>query len=358
MTTVEVTLDPPYQVTIGAGALARAAEHCARYSKVALLADERVAPLYGSGLGPLAEAPRLEITAGEGCKRFGPLAQVLDFLAEHALDRQSALVTLGGGTVGDLGGLAASLYKRGIAVVHLPTTLLSQVDAAVGGKTAINLDAGKNLAGTFHQPSAVFADTTTLTTLDDSDWRSGMGEVVKTALIAGEAELALLEQSAERLRARDPEATHAIVAMCVRTKAGVVASDPTEQGLRRSLNLGHTFAHGIEHAAGYDAVPHGIAVAVGLRMAVRASAALGLIEAPELELRVTELLGRLDLPSSLAELEALGAAPAPESVVAGMAHDKKGAVGAPEFVLPVRPGEMRLGVPIEAPRLLEILLLG
>jgi len=357
MTTVDVRLDPPYRVTIGAGALAQAAQHCAAYSKVALVADRRVIELHGSQLGDLSQAPCLEIVGGEAAKRFGPLAQVLDFFAAEALDRQSVVVTLGGGTIGDLGGLAASLYKRGIAVVHLPTTLLSQVDAAVGGKTAINLDAGKNLVGTFHQPSAVIADTATLSTLDAVDWRSGLGEVVKTAIIAGEEQLAFLEQSAALLRARDPRAIDEVVALCVRAKAAVVADDATERGPRRSLNLGHTFAHGIEHAASFDAVPHGLAVAVGLRLAVRASARVGLLEAPNLETRLVNLLVQLDLPTSLAELEALSTqdGSAAERVLDGMAHDKKGAVGTPEFVLPLRPGELRLGVPMERADLLEIL---
>jgi len=232
-TVVEVALEPAYRVTIGPGVLGRAAQEHAGDGPAALLADERVVELHAGRLGALAPLPRLELPGGEATKSFARLEQVATFLAAEGLDRRSRLFTLGGGTLLDLGGLAASLFKRGIDVVHLPTTLLAQVDAAVGGKTAINLAAGKNLVGTFHQPRAVLADTDVLATLDGADWRSGLGECVKTALIAGEAELARLEALAPALAAREPDATREVVASCVRTKAGIVAADPTERGPRR-----------------------------------------------------------------------------------------------------------------------------
>lgn len=355
LSTVEVATDPPYPVVVGPGALVDLASAVGEEG-AAVLADRAVAALHLARLGAAAELPRLELDGGEDAKTLARLGEVLEFLAGAGLSRRSTVVTFGGGTVGDLGGLAASLFKRGCAVVHAPTTLLAQVDASVGGKTAINLAAGKNLAGTFHQPRAVFADADVLATLPDAEFASGLGEVVKTALIGGEAAFAALEAGADALAAREPVAVSAAVHACVETKARVVASDPTERGPRRSLNLGHTFAHGIEHAAGYGAVPHGVAVAVGLVLAARAAEREGRLEDPALPERLAALLARLGLPAGLAELRARhGVALDPAELVAGIAHDKKGAVGAPEFVLPRRAGEIDLGVRLDARRVAELL---
>jgi len=276
------------------------------------------------------------------------LERVLDFASEAQLDRKSCLVTFGGGVMTDLGGLAASLFKRGIDVVHAPTTLLSQVDASVGGKTAINLAAGKNLAGTFHQPRAVFCDTDTLTTLTDADWLSGLGEIVKTAWIGGIESLNLLEESAAQLTAKDAGTVASLVAECIWIKARVVAEDPREQGARRALNLGHTFAHAIEKAAGYGTLPHGVAVACGLGLAFALSDEIGhLANATDRE-RVERLLAALGLPRTLAELrERFDVTLRADELLPAFAHDKKGSVGKPEFVLPTRPGELELAVRLE-----------
>ena len=354
--TVEVETDRPYSVQVGPGVLGRAAGGLDPASGLALLADERVLDLHGAGLGPLLDAPRLVLEGGEGAKTLGRLGEVLEFCAAAGLSRASTLVTLGGGSLGDLGGLAASLFKRGLDVVHLPTTLLAQVDASVGGKTAINLAAGKNLAGTFHQPAAVFCDTGTLGTLPDDQRASGLGEVVKTALVGGPDEVAALEDLAPDLAAGGADSLTEVVASCVTVKARVVASDPDERGPRRALNLGHTFAHAIEHAAGYGAVPHGVAVAAGLGLALAASLEAGLLEDQGLAERTRDLQARLGLPRDLADLrETSGLALPAEELLAGLAHDKKGAVGRPEFVLVRAPGDLALGVPLE-PALLESLL--
>jgi 3-dehydroquinate synthetase len=233
---------------------------------------------------------------------------------------------------------------RGIAVVHLPTTLVAQVDSSVGGKTAVNLAAGKNLAGCVHQPRAVYADTSVLATLPPEEWSAGLGEAVKTALIAGERELAEIEQAAPLLALRESAATTGLVASCVRTKARIVAADPHERGPRRALNLGHTFAHAIEHAAGYGTIPHGIAVGVGVVLALEASSAWSVSSDPALTGRVVALLGALGLPSALAQLrEQWNVRLAPDELWNGLAHDKKGAAGAPEFVLVRAAGELLLG---------------
>lgn len=356
-TIVEVGTDPAYDVSVGPGVLADVAGFADRAgTRVAVLADARVAELHAHRLSGLAGAPRLDVPPGEGSKSLARLGEVLDFLAEAELDRSSCLVTLGGGVAGDLGGLAASLFKRGIAVVHAPTTLLAQVDASVGGKTAINLAAGKNLAGTFHQPRAVFADTETLATLPEDELRSGFGEVVKTALVEGEPLLALVEESAGALVARDPDALERVVAACVRAKARVVADDPRESGPRRALNLGHTFAHGIESVAGYGTVPHGVAVAAGIGLALAAATTLGILADDTLEERTGRLLEALGLPRDLAALRASSGLALPAADVGhAMGHDKKGRVGVPELVLPARAGAIELGIRVDPAMLSELL---
>lgn len=351
---IEVQTSPPYGVHIGPSALGEVHEACLLENGGFVLADEKAWSLHPGALEGLEAAPRLEIAGGEGAKSMMQLEEVLNALTRSGLSRTSTLITFGGGSISDLGGLAASLFKRGIDVVHCPTTLLAQVDAAIGGKTAINLAQGKNLAGTVHQPRGVFADPAVLRTLPAGEWASGLGEALKTALLGGEDSLSNLEALSPELAHPQSEATSALVADCVQTKARIVAEDPLEQGPRRALNLGHTFAHAIEHCAGYGAIPHGVAVAVGISLALEASAAMDLLEDRGLPERVHKLQGALGLPTSLAELRGqhnLG----PAGLRAGLAQDKKGEVGQPEFVLVRSPGDLALGVGMEEALLQSLL---
>lgn len=353
--TVDVAVAPAYRVAIGPGLLGAARASFDPARGCAVIADRRVAELYAARL-ELAAAPLFAIEPGEAAKSFAVLERALEFFAASGLDRASTVVTLGGGVVADLGGLAASLYMRGVAVVHCPTTLLAQVDASVGGKTAVNLAAGKNLAGTFHQPRAVFADTATLATLSDHEFRSGLGELVKTALLDGEELFARVERDAERLLGRDADVLAAAIASAVTHKARIVAADPTEKGERKSLNLGHTFAHAIEHSAGYGRVPHGVAVAAGLGLALDAAAALGLLADAALRPRLTRLLERLGLPASLDALRARGGPTlAPAELAAAMRLDKKGRGGEARFVLPRGLGAVALDVVVPAEVLAAVL---
>jgi 3-dehydroquinate synthase len=344
-----------YEVRVGHDLLGSVAAATDGYSKVLLLSDENVAPLYAGRLG-LDDAARCVVAAGEASKSFRTLEAVLDAAAEAGLDRDGVIVALGGGVVGDLGGLAASLYMRGIACVQVPTTLLAQVDSSVGGKTAVNLRAGKNLAGTFHPPALVVADTATLATLSADEFRSGLGEVVKTALIDGEGALAALERDASALVARDPDLLADVVARCVVTKAAIVARDPRESGERKILNLGHTFAHAIERSAGYGRVPHGIAVGVGVALAARTSRAIGVLEDTGLERRIERLLRALDLPHGLDELRATYALTlAARDLGDAMRLDKKNRVGAIRLVLPVAVGKVVLDVEVAKQELVDLL---
>lgn len=331
--TIEVRGAAAYSVEIGTGVLDGVRTRVGA-RRAAIVTDPRVRDLHAARLG--LEAPVVEVERGEAAKSFATLERVLERLAELGLDRGSVLVALGGGSVGDLAGLAASLYMRGVELVQCPTTLLAQVDASVGGKTAIDLRAGKNLAGSFHPPSAVFADGAVLATLEDAELACGLGEVVKSALLDGEEFLAWLEAHAAEVVRREPARLHEIVVRSVRLKARVVERDPRELGERKALNFGHTFAHAIEHVAGYGRVPHGVAVAVGLGLALRAGGN------PTLAARAERLCSALGLPATLAELRerARHALPARELALA-MRLDKKGVARTPRFVLLDAPGRAR-----------------
>ena len=317
---VQVSTDPPYQVQIGPNALAGWAEACEGADACALIADSHVHELHAQALPGIADLPLRLLPRGEAAKRWTLLGETLEFLSGARLSRKSVVLALGGGATCDHAGLAASLFKRGCSVVHFPTSLLAQVDASVGGKTAINLAAGKNLAGSFHQPRAVFADTNLLYTLDDDELRSGLGEVLKTALLDGDEAFRALEANAESLVERAPQFLAEAVERCVRTKARIVAADPTERGLRRALNLGHTFAHAIEHCAGYGTIPHGVAVAAGLGLALEAGALRG-STSPELVARTRSVAERLGLPADLDELrQSSGQALPAEALIEALAN--------------------------------------
>jgi 3-dehydroquinate synthase len=261
------------------------------------------------------------------------------------LDRRSVVVALGGGVIGDLAGFAAATYLRGLALIQVPTTLLAQVDASVGGKTAIDLPVGKNLVGAFHQPRLVVADVDTLRTLPPQELRSGLAEIVKYGMIADPALFELLEREADRILAGDPDLlTHLVVRSC-EIKADVVRQDPDEQGLRAILNYGHTVGHALEAVLGYGVLPHGLAVAAGMSAAACLSARLGLLDA-SVAARQDALLSRLGLPTldllrdgaSPAAWEAATARAAPCSVppaalLEAMQLDKKTVGGQLRFVL-------------------------
>ncbi len=333
-----------YPVLVGARAIEAAGELCRPFEHVALLADETVLGLHGERLGDLCNLPTFVLTPGEANKDWKHLGQILEFMSSAGLSRDSLLLTFGGGMTGDMGGLAASLFKRGMSVGHIPSTLLSQVDASVGGKTAVNLPAGKNLAGTFHPPRFVLADLDVLRTQDLNEWRSGLGEVVKTALLARAPLFEELEKAALSIanpQSADYETLSTLVQACIRTKAQWVQTDPTEQGSRKALNLGHTFGHAIEHATGYGTVPHGIAVAMGLVLAMNASKASGTLLEHDLQERVLQLLQNLGLPRSWKECPKSEQTPlSTRSLVQGLAQDKKGQVAKPRFVLPQAIGKV------------------
>ena len=327
-----VALGPrSYPVWIGAGLLADHARWRAalRGRHALVISNTTVAPLYlpriEAGLHGLRWSPFL-LDDGEAHKTFANVGRALEALAELGATRDACVIALGGGVVGDLAGFSAACWMRGIDFIQMPTTLLAMVDSSVGGKTGVNLPAGKNLAGAFHQPRAVVADLDTLTTLPEREYRAGLAEVVKGAAIGDAAFFAWLEQHAAALAARDPASVLEAIARKVEYKAGVVARDETEQGERALLNLGHTFGHAIETAGNYTAVLHGEGVAIGMRLAAQLSERLGLSQ-PADSARLQRLLEQLGLPSAIPPgIDA-------QQLLALMRLDKKNSAGQLRLIL-------------------------
>ena len=296
--TIEVHTSPAYTVSIGSGLLRTCGAQLRQLMApchIAVITDSTVAPLYLGAVSSSLQNAGFAVSsyvfpAGEFHKNFDTLASILEFLAEERLTRTDCLVALGGGVTGDMAGLAAALYLRGIRCVQMPTTLLSAVDSSVGGKTAIDLRAGKNLAGAFLQPAAVLCDTDCLATLPASVLADGAAEAIKTGVLCDEALFSLFEDST--LTADPAE----VIARCVAYKAGVVERDEKEQNERHLLNLGHTIGHAIEKCSGYT-IPHGHAVAAGLAMMARSAERLGWAEEP-IAARICACLARNGLPIS------------------------------------------------------------
>jgi len=349
---VLVATDPPSRIRIRTGGLGAELERLAAEAgpPAFLVVDARVLELYADKLGAAADLPRFVVQPGEASKSLSNLEALLIALTEAGLDRTSRLLSFGGGVTSDLAGLAAALYMRGIAWTSVPTTLLAQVDASVGGKTAVNLPLGKNLVGAFHQPTDVIVDTTLLATLEPNEWRSGLGEVLKAALLGArldngtllfdwlearpEGDLAAPDPS-RTATAEDANRWATLVHACIAHKASVVTADFKETGAREQLNLGHTFAHAIEHVAGFGTIPHGIAVAAGLAMALELSRTEGLLEDAKLPERTASLAMQLGLPTGLEALEGeLGSKLDREALGSAMRLDKKASDGAMRFVLP------------------------
>jgi len=337
---VEVGLgDRSYSVLIGAGLLDRAGdrlERFARAGRLVVVSDETVWALQGERLAAALAARSIEaipilLPPGEGSKSWPALSALIDRLLELGIERRDHLVAFGGGVIGDLAGFAAAILKRGCRLVQIPTTLLAQVDSSVGGKTGINVAAGKNLVGAFHQPAAVLIDPECLDTLPPRQLRAGYAEVVKYGLLGDADFFAWCEQNGDAVLAGEPAARQRAIATSVAAKAGIVGEDERETSGRRALlNLGHTFGHALEAETGFsDALLHGEAVALGMVLAVRFSAERGLCSAADAD-RVAAHLASAGLPTRLAEagIEAEAA-----RLVAHMAHDKKASGGRLPFIL-------------------------
>lgn len=343
-----------YDVLVGPGLLDRINEllpvppHAAT---AVLVTDPVVDGLYGGRVRDGLAARGLDVMTipvpdGEEAKTLGTLEAAYHRLAAGRVGRDDVVVTLGGGVVSDLGGFLAGTWHRGVPVMHLSTTLLGQVDAAIGGKAGVNLAAGKNLVGVFHQPVAVVCDTATLATLPLRERRGGLGEVVKYGFIADPVVLELLEADPAAALAGDPAVLTEVVRRGVAVKARIVAADERESGERALLNYGHTFAHAIETVTGYGVYGHGEAVALGMVGAARTAERLGVAD-EGLAARTVALLEPLDLPVGGVDAD-------PEALWDAMTRDKK-ARGGVRLVLCRRPGDAFLTDPVDRDLVIDVL---
>jgi 3-dehydroquinate synthase len=325
-----------YPILVGPGLLGDSSLLEARIAArdVMLVSNVTVAPLWSPRLeAALAgfRVGRCMLPDGEAHKTLATVSRVFDALVESNMNRDCAILALGGGVVGDIAGFAAACFQRGVDFVQLPTTLLAQVDSSVGGKTGVDHPGGKNLIGAFHQPVAVLADTDTLQTLPDRELRAGLAEVIKYGLIRDAGFLEWIESNLAGLLARDPAALEFAVCRSCRCKAEIVARDEREQGERALLNFGHTFGHAIETAAGYGTWLHGEAVAAGMAMASEFSQRLGWLDRADVA-RIRSLLARAGLPVDPPALD-------PDRALELMRMDKKVRAGRIRLVLLERIGQ-------------------
>jgi 3-dehydroquinate synthase len=338
---IEVALGArSYEVLVGHGLLGRAAALIAERlgsRRVGIVTDENVGRVHLPALeNELKAAGRFAgsaiVKAGESSKRFSVLGPLCERLLEMGLERNDLVVALGGGVVGDLAGFAASVLRRGVRYVQIPTTLLAQVDSSVGGKTGINTVQGKNLVGAFHQPGLVLADTAVLATLPPREMRAGYAEVVKYGLLGDRAFFDWLDRHWQDVLAHDRAALIHAISRSIEMKAEIVARDETETGDRALLNLGHTFGHALEAWAGYsDRLLHGEAVAIGMCLAFRLSEELRLAP-PQTAARVSAHLKAVGLPTEIADIPG-GPAPDAAELVRLMGQDKKVRDGQLTFIL-------------------------
>jgi len=329
-----------YRMSIGTGMLRQAGDELDRLGfsgRAVVVTDETVGALFGEELErSLRDAGfdpgTIVIPPGEEHKSLETAGVIYSRLNEIAAERSTPRLALGGGVIGDLTGFVAATYFRGLPLVHVPTTLLAQVDSSLGGKVAVNHGMLKNNVGGFHQPVAVLADISTLLRLPEREFRNGLAEVIKSAVIRDEGFLEFLESRMEDVLLRDESVLEKMVAVTAGIKASVVQEDERDHGLRNILNFGHTIGHGVETASGF-ALCHGEGVAIGMVAAAKMSAAMGLLEPGELA-RLRSLLVRAGLPVTMPE------GIDPSVVLAAMARDKKRAGGRLRFVLPTRMGEV------------------
>jgi 3-dehydroquinate synthase len=344
--TVSVQLgNRSYAIKIAPGLLKQLGRECARLKlggRCAIITDTNVGkkiakPAYESLVKAGFEPILVTVPAGEKTKRISVVEKCCDQLAAHRLERKSVIVALGGGVVGDLAGFVAATYLRGIPFVQIPTTLLAQVDSSVGGKTGVNLRAGKNLVGAFYQPRLVLCDLDTLKTLPEREFRAGLAEVIKYGIIFDAELFARLERDLPKILKRDSKTLSEIVARCCEIKAEVVSQDETESGLRAILNFGHTIGHAIENSSGYGKFLHGEAISIGQIAAAKLSQKILGLPSEDVA-RIEKLFMRAGLPVQII----LNSVQRKKLFVA-MMLDKKVSGGEIKFVLAERIGNVMCG---------------
>ncbi len=339
MPTFEVkTAQRAYPCVVERGVVGRVRQWIPRGTgKVFVITTDQVWRQHGKRLEPKL-APNefhvLTLAEGESQKRFTWVESLAEQMVQEGADRKSLVIGFGGGIVADVSGFLASIFMRGIPTIQIPTTLMAQVDAAVGGKTGVNLTSGKNLLGTYHHPLAVLTDPDVLCTLPNREYRAGLFEIIKCAIICDPSLFDLLEKQADEVLAMRPEVVDQIVAAAVRIKAEVVSSDERENNIRRILNFGHTVGHAIEAETEYVRFVHGEAVGWGMLAATRLAELLEILPASEAE-RIRRLICRYGPLPSAKDLD-------PDHLVARLSSDKKTVQGKVHFVLPLYIGEVKV----------------
>jgi 3-dehydroquinate synthase len=342
-----------YEVLCGRDVMNRSAREVAglgKHSATYLISSPRV----WKHLGPRIERifkgvhrATILLDDREAAKNLSTVEQICRQLVRAGADRRALLVAVGGGVVGDVAGFVAASYARGIGLVHIPTTLVAQVDSAIGGKTGVNLPEGKNLVGAFYPPNLVLADPEMLSTLPLREFRSGLYEIIKYGVIGDAPLFEFLEQKMEKLLRREPAALDCVISRSVAQKARVVSLDERESGLREILNFGHTFAHALESVTRYRKYLHGEAVGWGMAAATRLAGTAGMLSAKD-SLRLTNLIARVGpLPA--------WPSVSPARLIAAMQADKKTRAGRLRFVLPERIGRVRCGVEANPQMLAKVL---
>lgn len=355
MSTVHVRLkNNSYPIVIGSGILARL-PGVLRSLKIGcdavIITDNSVARIYGKKVEVVLKAKgfgvkTFAVPAGEKSKSASVAMELVEKIARYDVNKGIFVIALGGGVVGDLAGFVAAIYKRGVPYIQLPTTLLAQIDSAIGGKVAIDLSVGKNLTGAFYQPRLVFSDVKFLTTLDQRQIKNGLAEAVKYGVIVDRKLFEYLEKNYAKFLSLDPRVLTKVVEDCSRIKAGVVSKDEKEtKGLRVILNFGHTLGHALENAGRYDQYHHGEAVALGMRMAAYISCRKGMFTAQEAG-RLNQLLSNIGLPEKFKGVTQA-------KILAAMSHDKKFIAGKNRFVLARRIGSVQVVSGIALPLIEE-----
>jgi 3-dehydroquinate synthase len=343
MVRIPVSTAPrPYDVIAGNGLLACAGEHLRKLfperKHVFLITVRQVLRPWGKALKTSLNAADfrpvfLEVPDGEPNKKIAGVERLAEKLLRAGADRNAIMIAFGGGMVGDLAGLTASLYMRGVELVHVPTTVLAQVDSSIGGKTAVNLREAKNILGTFYQPAAVFSDIDTLSTLSERQFRSGLYEALKAGMIGSPALFRCFMEQKDLILARDAETLGFVIVESIRVKARIVVVDERESGMRRVLNLGHTIGHALEAQTRYRELLHGEAVAFGIIAAVRLAGVLGKLDSGVAETMTAAILSLGPLPQVRARSQ---------NVLERLRYDKKTLDGAIHFVIPTGIGKVEV----------------
>ncbi len=335
----------PYDIRISNGLQKRVPEllreHCGGASRLGLISNPTVRGLYGNGLLALLKKQGFTIVNfdfqdGEKFKNMSSVLECLEIFLHEKWERRDPFLLLGGGVVGDMGAFSASILLRGVPVFHLPTTVVAQVDSSVGGKTGVDHQEGKNLIGTFYPPKGVWIDPEFLETLPARERRSGLGEVIKYAMIGDLDLLKLLDKSLERLGSEsfDRDLWETVISLSVRDKARIVSEDERESGPRMDLNLGHTFGHALEAAMGYSGILHGEAVGLGMLCAARVGECLGITEKGTVGI-ISDMLKRAGLPTEWPSQISFA------QVAPFLRNDKKARSGKVTLILPIVPGSVR-----------------